>query len=770
MAEVQSLTGQTITHYRITAELGRGGMGVVYRAHDERLLRSVAIKILSDVSRGSAETRSRMLAEARAAARLHHPAITTIYEVGEDGDSIFLVMELVEGRTLRSLLSDGPLEPKRIVELGTQLAEALEAAHSRGVFHGDIKPENIVVQPDGRAKLLDFGVARRCVDESVTATISTLTEGEVTPGIQGTIAYLAPEQLRCEPADGRADLYSLGVVFYELASGRRPFSAPTLTSLVSQIVSGSAPHLNDVAPGAPQPFYSIVERVLQKDPADRFQSARDLQRELTNLRRELELGAFLPPALAGQRSVAVLPFRLLTPNPSDEYLPMALADAVINYLSSSGELLVRPAHSVSRYAQREIDPLAAARDLNVHIIVDGSIQKFGDKLRVHVRVWNAPDGSVLLSAKQDSDAASLFDLQDSIAERVGAALGLKAHSEGEPTGPPTKNPIAYELYLRAADRLIRVNSWDNRAAVDMLENATKLDPKFAAAWARLAEALLLVGTTSSPSPHWVRDAEKALKKAISLDPDNVEARCAQGRILWTPAKKFQNAPALRALSRALRVNPGCHPARVWQALIFNHIGMLKEAKQGLLLALAARPDDAFTNVFLGLTALNKGDFEEAEECLDRALRYDPVNIWANVFQPTVLLYAGKLDAAQARIRAAQNALPGDSLLTSCEALLSALRGDQAKAARFVHLALNAKAKPLLHTHHMWHTAAAVLALLGNSTPAIALLEKAGSFGLPNYELFRNDKFLIALQGKQRYQRLLAKLKREGDAYRREFAF
>jgi serine/threonine protein kinase/predicted Zn-dependent protease len=769
MAEVQSLTGQTIAHYRITAELGRGGMGVVYRAHDERLLRSVAIKILSDVSRGSAETRSRMLAEARAAARLHHPGITTIYEVVEDGDSIFLVMELVEGRTLRSLLSDGPLEPKRIVELGTQLTEALEAAHSRGVVHGDIKPDNIVVQPDGRAKLLDFGVARRCVDESVTATINTVTEVEATPGIQGTIAYLAPEQLRCEPADGRADLYSLGIVFYELASGRRPFSAPTLSALISQIVSGSAPDLTDVAPGAPRAFCSIVERVLQKDPAHRFQSARDLQRELTNLRRELELGAFLPAALAGQRSVAVLPFRLLTPNPSDEYLPMALADAVINYLSSSGELLVRPAHSVSRYAQREIDPLAAARDLNVHVVVDGSIQKFGDKLRVLVRASNAADGSVLLSAKQDSDAAALFDLQDSIAERVGAALGLKPDSEGVPTGPPTKNPIAYELYLRAADRLIRLNSWDNRAAVDMLENATKLDPKFAAAWARLAEALLLVGTTSSSSPHWVRDAEKALKKAISLDPDNAEARCAQGRILWTPAKKFQNAPALRALARTLRVNPGCHPARVWQALIFNHIGMLKEAKQGLLLALAARPDDAFTNVFLGHTAMNGGNFEEAEECLDRALRYDPVNIWANVFQPTVLIYAGKLDAAQARIRAAQNARPGDSWLISCESLLWALRGDRAKAARLVHLALHAKAKPLLHTHHMWHTAAAALALLGKSTPAIELLEKAGSFGLPNYELFRDDKFLQALQGKQRYQRLLAKLKREVDSYRREFA-
>ena len=769
MTDSSLLIGQTISHYKVLGMLGGGVMGVVYRAHDERLLRSVAIKILSDVSRGSAETRSRVLAEARAASNLHHPGITTIYEVGEDGESIFLVMELVEGRTLRSLLSDGPLEPKRIVELGTQLAEALEAAHSRGVFHGDIKPENIVVQPDGRAKLLDFGVARRGVDESVTKTISAPPEAEATPGIQGTIAYLAPEQLRCEPADGRADLYSLGVVFYELASGRRPFSAPTVAALIAQIVSGSAPHLKDVAPGAPGAFCSIVERVLEKNPADRFQSPRDLQRELTNLGRELELGAFLPAALAGQRSVAVLPFKLLTPNPSDEYLSMALADAVINHLSSSGELLVRPAQSVSRYAQRETDPLAAARDLNVHVVVDGSIQKLGDKLRVHVRAWNAADGSALLSAKHDSDAADLFHLQDSIAERVGTSLGLKVHPDGEATRPPTKNPIAYELYLRAADRLIRLNSWDNRAAVDMLENATRLDPKFAEAWARLAEALMLIGTTSSSSPHWVRDAEKALRRAISLDPDNAEAHCAEGRILWTPAKRFQNGPALRALSRALRINPGCQPARLWQALIFNHIGMLKEAKQGLLMALAARPDDAFTNVFLGHTAMNGWNFEEAEECLDRALRYDPVNIWANVFQPTVLIYAGKLDAAEARIRAAQNTLPADSWLISCEALLSVLRGERAKAARLVHMALQAKTKPLLHTHHMWHTAAATLALLGKPTPAIELLEKAGSFGLPNYELFRDDKFLQPLKGKQRYERLLAKLKREGEAYRCEFA-
>jgi eukaryotic-like serine/threonine-protein kinase len=763
------MIGQTISHYRISAELGRGGMGVVYRAHDERLLRSVAIKILSDMSSGSGEARSRMLAEARAASSLHHPGITTIYEVGEDGESIFLVMELVEGRTLRSLLLDGPLDAKRIVEIGAQLAEALEAAHSRNVFHGDIKPENIVVQADGRAKLLDFGVARRGVDDLVTRTISSPVEVDVTPGIQGTIAYLAPEQLRCEPADCRADLYSLGVVFYELASGRRPFAAPSLAALISQIISGPTPRLKDAAPGAPAAFCAIVEKLLEKEAARRFQTARDLQRELTNISRELELGSYLPAALAGQRSVAVLPFKLLTPNPSDEYLCMALADAVINHLSASGELLVRPAQSVSRYAQHQVDPLSAARELNVHMVVDGSIQKLSSKLRVHVTVWNAADGSVLLSAKHDSDAADLFHLQDSIAEGIGKSLGLKTHQhDDEAAGPPTKNPIAYELYLRAADRLFRLNSWDNRAAVDMLENATKLDPKFADAWARLAEALMLIGTTSSASPHWVRDAEKALKRAIALDPDNAEAHCAKGRILWSPAKKFQNGPALRALSRALRINPGCQPAHVWRALIFNHIGMLKEAKEGLLIALAARPDDAFTNVFLGHTALNAWNYEEAEECLQRALRHDPVNIWANVFQPTVFIYAGKLNEAESRIRAAQNALPDDPWLHSCEALLWALRGERTKAAKLVHLALHGKTKPLLHTHHMWHTAAAALAILGKPTPAIELLEKAGGFGLPNYELFRDDKFLKPLKGKQRYERLLAKLKREDEGYRREF--
>ena len=388
------MIGQTISHYRISAELGRGGMGVVYRAHDERLLRSVAIKILSDASSGSAETRSRMLAEARAASSLHHPGITTIYEVGEDGDSIFLVMELVEGRTLRSMLSDGPLEPKRIVEIGAQLAEALDAAHSRGVFHGDVKPENIVVQADGRAKLLDFGVARHGVEDTITKTLSTPLDANMTPGIQGTIAYLAPEQLRCEEADGRADLFSLGVVLYELSSGSRPFTAPNIAVLISQVISGASPHLRDAVPGAPAALCSIVGKLLEKEAARRYQSARDLQRELTGCvagfrtRRVSSCGA-RRKAFRGRASV-----QFLTPNPSDEYLSMALADAVINHLSASGELLVRPVHSVRGMPSADGSCLGRSRPECPHRS-GRQYSKLGTKLQVHVRAWSAADGLVL---------------------------------------------------------------------------------------------------------------------------------------------------------------------------------------------------------------------------------------------------------------------------------------------------------------------------------------------------------------------------------------
>lgn len=763
------MIGQTLAHYRILERIGTGGMGEVYRAQDDRLRRAVAIKVLPKEIASHAERRARILAEARAAAALNHPGIVTIYEVGEQDEQVFIVMELVAGKTLRELLLQGPLEAKAIARQGAQAAEALAAAHAPGIIHGDIKPENIIVQPDRRVKLLDFGIARQMAAETLTLTRTAPTETWLPESqIAGTLAYMAPEQLRGELTDARADLFSLGVVLYELAVGRRPFPGPTATALLAQILNDAPPPLSSVPSGVPAELARIVHKLLEKRPESRYQSAREVQVDLTNLVRDLELGAVLPTAVAGKRAVAVLPFKLLTPNPEDDYLSVALADAVISHLSASGELLVRPTSTVMRYAKQTADPLLAARELNVQVIVDGSIQKFGQRLRVHVQAWNAADGSTLLSAKHDAEMADLFGLQDNIADGLARTLGARAAAAPEaPAALPTTNPLAYELFLRAAERLTRLNRWDVRTAIEMLENAVKLDPSFADAWARLAEARLLMGVTFEPGPRWFRQAERAVRRALALDPANAEAQCARGRVLWTPTKGFQNRAGLHALGNALRLNPGCQPALIWQCLIFLHVGMHHEAKQGLTAALATNPDDAFTLVFTGQVAMYEGDYEEAYEYYDRALAVDRANLWGNLFFPIVPLYADQFERCEEKLRAGRQVVPGDSWLTSCEALLWAKRGERRKAEQTVERALRG-GKPLLHLHHMFHTAAAVYALLERPAQAIGLLRKASRIGLPNYPVFRDDPHFASLRNHTQFLRLLADLKRGWESYKREF--
>ena len=764
------MIGQTLSHYLITSELGRGGMGVVYRAHDQLLNRDVALKLMREDVINQSERRARILAEARAASALNHPGITTIYDVGETVDHLFIVMELVLGQTLRDRLSsNGSIEPLALTQLGAQIAEALHTAHSHGVVHGDIKPENIVVQAGGAPKLFDFGIARQVGAETATLTRSVHDLGE-TPraAIAGTVAYMPPEILRGESGDMRSDLYSLGVVLFEISAAQRPFVGPTITALVSQILHEPAPRLDGAQNIVPQELARIVQKLLEKDPGSRYQSARELQVDLTNLQRDLELGALLPSAVLGKRSVAVLPFKLLTPNPEDEYLGVALADAIINHLGGSGEVLVRPINTVRRYAKQVVDPLLAAREMNVHIVVDGSIQKSGSRLRVHVQAWNAADGTTLLTGKYDSEMAALFELQDKVAEALARALDLKTSGSPESSvEPPTKNPRAYELYLRAIERLSRVNKWDARTAIEMLEDATRLDPRFGDAWARLAEACVFMAGTFDPTPKWYKKGEVAMRRALALDPTNAQAHCAHGRVLWTPLKGYKNRQALLALRESLRRSPGYHPALVWRCLIFLHVGMLEEAIDGLHKALATQPDDGFALTFLGQARMLQGDYGEAESYFKRALSLDPASLWANLFSPMVPLYGANPEAAVELLTSAQHFFPGDALLTSWEGLLWAKRGEPRKAEQAIRKAMKV-GKSVLHTHHMWHTAAATYAILEKPELAVPLLTRAAKSGLPNYPVFRDDQHFQSMQRYGPYLRLLAKVKKETDGYRREF--
>ncbi len=764
------MIGQTISHYRIEEELGKGGMGVVYRAHDERLRRDVALKLLSGEISTHAERRARILTEARAASALNHPAITTVYEVGEDGDQLFIVMELVTGRTLREVIARGAPDPITLARLGAQVAEALAVAHAQGVVHGDIKPENIIVQTDERVKLLDFGIARHFAAETATLTRSEASVGAYSEArIIGTLAYMSPEQLRGEVTDARSDLFSLGVVLYELAAGHRPFPGPTATALMAQVLNEAPAPLGLLARGVPAELARIVQKLLEKQPGSRYQSGRELQVDLANLSRDLERGGSLPAAVVGKLAVAVLPFKLLTPDPQDDYLSVALADAVINHLTTLSGLLVRPTSTVMRFAKQAVDPLAAARELNVQVVVDGSIQKFGTKLRVHLTVWNVMDGSTLLSAKHDSEMTDLFGLQDQLAEGLSRALGSKAVGEAaEPPAAkrPTENATAYELFLRASERLSRFNKWDTRTAVEMLESAIKLDPQFAEAWARLAGACVIMGGTFEPKPQWFAQAEKAVQRALSLDRKNPDAKYARGRLLWTPAKKFQNRPALRDLGEALRLAPGHQAALTWRCMVLNHVGLLEEAREGLQHALAADSHDAFGLTFLGQTEFYLGQYDAAEEHYTRALRADPSSVWANYLSPAVALYARRFEKAAEKVRAARQNIANDPILASYEALLWANRGENRKADQAAKRAL--KGKSLFHTHHTWHYTAGAYAVMGKSAQAVTLLRKAAGMGLPNYPAFRDDPFFASLHNHVPFLRFMSELKREWYSYQREF--
>ena len=763
------MLGTQIAHYRIETELGRGGMGVVYRALDTRLERTVALKVLSPEYAQSDDQREMILVEARAAASLNHPGVTTIYEVGEYDGGLFIAMELVVGRTLRALLQDGAFEARRSMRFATQIAEALEAAHAHGVVHGDVKPENIVVQVDDRIKLLDFGIARRTAEAVLTTTQAGSTVDWV-PGsrLAGTLAYMAPEQLRREPPDGRADLFSLGVILYEMLTARRPFAGTSVPELIAQILDEKTRPPSLDSKTIPTGLEALIGKLLDKQRTERYQSARELQLDLKNLLRAQEMGGALPTGVAGKRAIAVLPFKLLTPNAEDEYLGVALADALIHALGAGGNLLVRPTSTIERFAKQTLDPQRAARELNVQIVAQGSIQKSGTRLRVHIQLWNASEENTLYSAKHDAQVHELFSLQDEIAAGLRNALGMHhGPVDKKAEAPPTSNPHAYELFLRAAERLARLNRWDTRTAIEMLEQAVQLDPKFADAWARLAEACVLIGTTQEPHPRWLKRASEAIRKALSLDRHNAEAHCARGRLLWTPAEKFKNRPALRALREALHINPGCHAARIWQCLILLHLGLHEDARAGLMEALAAQPDDAFTLVFIGQCAMYRCDYAEAREYNARALSVDPTHIWGNGFSPGVALYEGRLEEAEERIKLARQVLANDPWLTSCEAVLWAQRGERKKAEAFARKSLQ-PAKAFLHTHHLWHTAAASYALIDKPAKAIALLRRAGALGLPNYPAFRDDPLLKSLHAQKAFQDLLVNLKQEWMGYRREF--
>jgi serine/threonine protein kinase len=564
-----------IGHFRIVGRLGEGGMGVVYRARDEQLARDVAVKVLPAERLGDPTARARLLREARSAAALNHPHICGVYEVGEEQGEAYIAMELVEGRPLSGILAAGALAPAEVARYGMQLADALAHAHSRGIVHRDLKSANVVINDDDRAKVLDFGLAKPFagVDgEEATRTGVSLTEVGV---VSGTLAYMAPEQFRGLPADARTDIWALGIVLHEMASGERPFQGETGFALSSAILN---------APPAPLPasvpveLRAVVARCLEKDPARRYQSAGDVSAALQAIQAgttsawvtwqyRLTRSAYAPAALlalavllvAGSLgrewlrvgfggaprppSVAVLPLENLSSDPEQDYLADAVHEGIISDLSDIKGLRVIQRASLRRYRDTRKSPSEVARELGgVDSIVTGAILPAGNRVRLTVHLMRASDEQPLWDGKYDHELTDVLTLQNQVTNAIAGELKIRlAPEHADRLAKPARkvNPATYDLVARARFHAHKNTPEGFEKAVAYLTQAVQDDPGEPLAWSSLAMIYSLMAHEGVPGMQ--EKAGPPARRAIELDPTLAEAHQALGETKAYADRNLQGA-------------------------------------------------------------------------------------------------------------------------------------------------------------------------------------------------------------------------------------
>ena len=740
--------------YVIEGPIGAGGMGEVYRAQDPRLERTVAIKMLPRETAEDSALRRRFLNEARAASALNHPNIVALYDICTDREVDFLVMEYVDGRTLKELIAKDVLSFEQLAEFGSQVASGLSAAHGAGVVHRDIKPANIMVTQAQQAKVLDFGIAKVMRGGSDTQLTA---EGQVI----GTVAYMSPEQSRGEETDFRSDLFSLGSVLYEAATGRPPFQAASILGLMHEIATREPEPPTTYRPELRPDFVRAVMRCLAKDPGQRPESAMELATELKSLTIPEQ-----PRAQVRQKrpTVAVVPLKVRGPA-ADQYLSVSLAEALIHRLSSTGRLQVRPIASVIRYAADETDWAKVARELSVDLVVEGAVQIAGGKIRVLASIHNASDGSTVASLKQDGDSSDLFALQDRLTDGVTEVLAPQRAERAEMRVPPTRHPGAFELYLRAVDRQIHVDKFEMASAIELLTRATELDPAFADAWGLLAQACAQMGAHLDPDPKWFELGERAIARTLELDPVQCTALCARSMILWSPSRGFQNRAALRALNAALKIDPGRPTARHQRCAILWHLGFLEAAERDADELQSTNP--TLEVMHRGAIALQRGDFERSVAFYDRAMELEPNGVLNHLLAPVAVLYAGRMEEARTAIDKARSKFPTESFGLGLESILAALDGDVRRAEVLADEAARST-HSMTHTHHTWHSCASTYALIGRTEKALHELERCAGMGLPSYRLFESDPYLRGLRGDPGFSAILTRLRREHESVREEF--
>src|SRR5580698_7283330 len=792
------MIGQTISHYRIVEQLGAGGMGVVFKAQDSRLQRAVALKFLPEQLAQQPQALERFRREARAASALNHPGICTIYDIGEQDGRAFIAMEFIDGETLRNHIHGKALPVAELLELGIQIAEALDAAHSEGIIHRDIKPANIFVTKRGRAKVLDFGLAKLVPkgvaiaddDSGGESSSSTSTSTSIAGIISGTPSYMSPEQVRGDALDARTDIFSLGLVLYEMATGRQAFGGGTGGAIIEAVLTRSPVSVRAINPDIPAALEAIIEKALHKDREQRYQHAADLLADLQRLKREIDSGRTdqagdsvsllastsgpvsstshavsrtttpqsgsfrAPRASKTISSLAVLPFENVSRDPENDYLSDGITSSLINNLATVPKLRVMARSTVFRYKGREIDPQAIGRELHVRAVLTGRMMQSGGSLRIDTELVDVATGSQIWGAQFDRKPGDIFTIQDEISHEISGKLRLQLTRAEKKrlVRRHTEDPEAYRLYLQGRHHWNRWTEEGFYKAIGYFHQATQKDPGYALAYAGVADSYVLLGWNSYlPPKEAFPEGKAAALRALELAPDLGEAHTDLAAVLWL--HDWQWPEAQREFQRSLELSP-CYPtANHYYAEYLMTMGRHAEALSRMKKSLELDPLSLIINVAIGWGYYHARQYDQAIEQLLRTVELDPN--YPMTYWLLGLLYrkTARYDSA---IRAGEKGvqLSGGSPLMRAALAQSYAEAGGVKDAQQI---LDDLTKLAQHKYVAPQFFAGIHIGLGENDRALEYLEKACAEHCHWLIYLHIDPGMDSLRGNPRFQELLRRV-------------
>ena len=754
--------GSKVGPYEVLGLLGEGGMGQVYRGRDPRLGRDIAIKVLAKDALQDAEATGRLEREARAIAALSHPNIVAVHDVGREDGTFYLVTELLEGKTLRDAMQPPPMNWRRAVEIGAEVAEGLSAAHAKSIVHRDLKPENIFITDSGRVKILDFGLAQTdpVLSERDEGNIPTSKWFQTSPGtVIGTLGYMSPEQLRGESVDPSADIFSLGCILFELVTLKKPFHRESGAATIAAILKDDLPR-DLLAAAVPAECPRIIEGCVEKNPATRFQSARDLALTLRAIGSSTTMASdSLIRNITRRRtsksidSIAVLPLANASNDPSTEYLSDGITEGIINKLSQLPKLKVMARSTVFRYKNRDVDAQSVGRELRVRAVLTGVVKHIGERLQISVELVDSHDGAQLWGETYKRELSDLLQLQEEMSREIADKLRLKLTGADKKKlrQRTTENSEAYQLYLKGRYHWNKRTEDGLRRGVQFFREAIESDPSFAMAYAGMADCFITMATNIPlPPRETMPKAKAAAMRAIELDDGLAEAWASLGAVRWWFDWDWEGAE--EAYRRAIALNPNYATAHDGYAMLLSARGRFDEAVEQISKASDLDPLSLIIAVHAGWPFYFARDFESAIRRFRKALELDenfiPAHGWLGMALGQQHRYGEALDAFARALEV--DRIP---ILTTMLAHTHAIAGDRDASLRLLgDLLTTARARYISP-----YDIAVIHAGLGDRAAAITHLQAAHADRSPWMVFLPVDPRLDALRGEPAFGEILAAL-------------